>query len=117
MSTVKLSFSFNLEVGLSAGIAGLLNSVIVCPSELVKCKMQMQKKVIIYESSYKCAKSILKTDGIPGIFQGGVATCFREIPAYIAQFCVYEFLKRNVFGSDCILGKPEIKQGKINFYF
>jgi len=39
MSTVKLSVYFNLEVGLSAGIAGLLNSVIVCPSELVKCKM------------------------------------------------------------------------------
>lgn len=69
---------------MSGAVAGFLNTVVVGPSELVKCKMQMQKKVEVHSSSYDCAKFILKNDGIPGIFQGAVATAIREVPAYIA---------------------------------
>lgn len=58
----------------SGGVAGLLNSVIVCPTELVKCKMQMQKKKKIYKNSWDCAKVIWREEG----FRGEAFIVYRE---------------------------------------
>lgn len=68
---------------MSGAVAGLLNTAVVGPSELVKCKMQMQKKIVVHSSSYDCAKFIIKSEGFVGLFQGAVATAIREVPAYI----------------------------------
>lgn len=95
-------------IGLSGAIAGFIQCVVVNPTELVKCKMQMQKGLLNgknYANSWECAKDILKKDGIRGINQGMFATIVREVPAYVVQFTVYEFVKKEIFGKNAIFGK------------
>ena len=44
----------------------------------------------VYKNSVDCGIKLLKQNGIRGILQGNVATVWREIPAYGAQFYCYE---------------------------
>lgn len=73
----------------------------------------MQKKVVVYKNSFECGKDIFKTEGTKGIFQGFFATIAREIPAYVGQFVVYEFLKRNVFAPGKFLGPVATKKNHV----
>lgn len=50
--------------------------------------MQLDKD-FKYKTSSDCAKDIIRTQGIKGLFQGGYATAFREVFAYGAQFAAY----------------------------
>lgn len=99
-----------LYIGISGAIAGFIQCVVVNPTELVKCKMQMQKGITGegYTSSWDCAKDIMKKDGFRGINQGMYATIIREVPAYVVQFTVYEFAKRKIFGVGGWLGKENL---------
>mmetsp|Transcript_7314 Transcript_7314/g.13524 ORF Transcript_7314/g.13524 Transcript_7314/m.13524 type:complete len:259 (-) Transcript_7314:2041-2817(-) len=83
--------------GVMAGAyAGLINCVIVCPVELVKCRMQIQSHVADlgvaekYHTSFQCAKHIVKTQGFLTFYTGMISTIYREVPAYAAQFVAYE---------------------------
>lgn len=44
----------------------------------------------VYKNSVDCGIKLLKQNGVRGIFQGNVATVWREIPAYAAQFYMYQ---------------------------
>ena len=86
--------------GLLAGAyAGLLNTFVVAPVELVKCRLQVQSHNSHlglpprYRSSLHCVAEILRTGGIRELYAGTVATIYREIPAYAGQFAAYEFTK------------------------
>ncbi len=81
----ELSLSNGIENG---AFAGLVNSIVVSPVELVKCRMQIDKD-FKYPTSSHCAKHILRTEGIRGLFRGLYSTAFREIFAYAAQFATY----------------------------
>lgn len=65
-----------------------MNTVVVSPVELVKCRMQLDKESK-YAKSSDCAKQILSSEGVRGLFRGTYATAFREIWAYAAQFAAY----------------------------
>ena len=99
-------------VGVSGAVAGFLNSIIVGPTELIKCKMQVQKETLVYKSSLDCARNIVKENGWLGLGQGMYATIMREIPAYVGQFVMYEFLKRKFFAAGKMLGPAEGKTQK-----
>ena len=91
--------NFNPGLALLAGcISGVVNSPIVCASELVKCKMQMQKTGNKEDKNvYDCFVKQIKKNGVQrGSLQGNVSTIWREVPAYGAQFYVYEKVK-NIF--------------------
>ena len=81
---------------LAGSYAGLVNTVVVCPVELVKCKMQVQSSALgqaKYSSCWDCMVKILKEEGVKGLYRGNVATVYREIPGYAAQFASYEWAK------------------------
>ena len=61
--------------------------------------MQLNKDAK-YKSSAECAREIVRTDGIKGLFRGFYATSFREIFAYGAQFATYEFIKQKIVSKD-----------------
>jgi hypothetical protein len=42
-----------------------------------------------------------------GINQGMYSTIVREVPAYMAQFTLYEFIKREIFCPGARLGPPK----------
>ncbi|CAN1280881.1 Mitochondrial arginine transporter BAC1 [Linum perenne] len=83
----------------SAAYGGSIISFILCPSELVKCRMQVQgagslvPKIDRYSSSLDCAIQTMKHDGVTGLFRGGLTTFMREAVGNAAFFSVYEILQ------------------------
>ncbi|CAN6457375.1 unnamed protein product [Victoria cruziana] len=82
----------------SAACGGAMISFILCPAELVKCRMQVQGTDPIackdyhlrYNGPLDCAIKTVKSDGIKGLFRGGLATCLRESIGNSAFFTTYE---------------------------
>ena len=78
------------------GIAGLINCILVTPSELIKCRLQIlsspsqNSNKHIYDMIFK----ILKEENFKGLYKGNVATILREIPAYAFQFGGYSYAKK-----------------------
>lgn len=91
---------------LGGSLAGLLTSCIVTPTELIKIRMQVQTNDCKFHlinlasnnnkfipSALSCAKIIMQTEGLKGLFKGGLITILREVPGYAAQFAVFELCK------------------------
>ncbi|KPA77788.1 putative mitochondrial mitochondrial ornithine carrier protein-like protein [Leptomonas pyrrhocoris] len=78
--------------GCGAGVASMLS---LTPFELVKCKMQADNKKgrRLYRSSLDCARKIVRADGLCGLYKGGVATLYREVPGTAAWCGTYDTLK------------------------
>ncbi|XP_061371436.1 mitochondrial arginine transporter BAC1 [Gastrolobium bilobum] len=83
----------------SAAFSGAINSFVLCPTELVKCRMQIQGtdslvlKSTRYSSPLDCAISTVKTEGVKGIFRGGFTTLLRESIGNAVFFSVYEYVR------------------------
>lgn len=91
---------------LSGGIAGVAQSIVVSPVELVKTQMQLQgqgmkyKHVILhtpdehlkFSGSWDCIKKIYSSGGLKGVYRGFVATAAREAPGMGLYFSVYHEL-------------------------
>ncbi|KAK1649445.1 hypothetical protein QYE76_067250, partial [Lolium multiflorum] len=79
----------------SAACSGALISCILAPTELTKCRMQVQGKEAMYATRYSspldCAVKTLQNEGVRGIFRGGLATLFREAIGNAFFFCTYEY--------------------------
>mmetsp|Transcript_14585 Transcript_14585/g.21259 ORF Transcript_14585/g.21259 Transcript_14585/m.21259 type:complete len:275 (+) Transcript_14585:31-855(+) len=87
--------------GVVAGsYAGLVNTVVVSPVELIRCRMQVQSNAYTtqyqYRSCWDCFLSLLRKEGVAGVYRGSVATAFREVPGYAAQFASYEWSKSHL---------------------
>lgn len=84
---------------ISGSYAGLVNTIVVTPVELIKIKMQVQSHDQIigrsfqYKGSIDCARQIINTEGFQGLYKGGVTTIYREIPGYAMQFASFEISK------------------------
>lgn len=86
----------------SAGsLASIFSSMALCPTELVKCRLQAMHEM---EASGKVArgqkstvwtvvKTVLKTNGPLGFYQGLTSTIVREIPGYFCFFGAYEWCR------------------------
>ncbi|KAL7088997.1 hypothetical protein ACP275_13G161700 [Erythranthe tilingii] len=83
----------------SAAFAGAVISFVLCPSELVKCRMQVQGTDSIVQSSSRyngpidCALKTIKSEGLTGIFRGGGATLLRESIGNAVFFSTYEHVR------------------------
>lgn len=83
----------------SAAFGGAIISFILCPSELVKCRMQVQgtdslvPKFSSYSSPLDCALKTMKSDGVTGLFRGGSTTLLRETIGNAVFFSVYEYVR------------------------
>lgn len=90
----------NLSTHFLAGaIAGLAQSPISSPLELVKTRLQLQdnhsgkdgKKML---GAVDCLRDIYRRAGLKGIFKGFGITTLREAPGFGLYFCTYEALTR-----------------------
>ncbi|KAG2687639.1 hypothetical protein I3843_09G062100 [Carya illinoinensis] len=83
----------------SAAYSGALISFVLCPSELLKCRMQVQgtdsmvPKSSRYGSPLDCALKTIKTEGVTGIFRGVCTTLLRESAGNAVFFSVYEYVR------------------------
>ncbi|KAM7255178.1 hypothetical protein ACFE04_020419 [Oxalis oulophora] len=83
----------------SAAFGGAIISFILGPSELVKCRMQIQgtdslvSKSARYTGPLDCAIRTAKTEGVTGIFRGSSTTLMREAIGNAVFFSVYEYVR------------------------
>lgn len=84
-----------MDKATSGFFAAFFSSLVLCPTELIKCKLQAIKergdKPI---GATALTKEIVKTQGFTGLFKGLTSTIFREMPGYFAFFFGIEATKK-----------------------
>ncbi|KAK2846711.1 hypothetical protein Q5P01_009710 [Channa striata] len=94
----------DLQKASAGSLASIFSSMAICPTELVKCRLQAMHEM---EASGRIAsgqrstvwtvvKTVLKANGPLGFYQGLTSTMVREIPGYFCFFGAYE-LSRSTF--------------------
>lgn len=93
--TKHLSALSNASAGF---LAAFFSSFSLCPTELIKCKLQALRettkpeagKMVDKITPFNLTRQILKAEGIPGLFRGMTSTLAREMPGYFFFFGGYE---------------------------
>lgn len=85
------------HISVAAAASGVAQLWVVCPMELVKIKLQMQREAkrtrsTRYRGSMDCVRKIYKSAGIKGIFQGFPPLMVRDVPGFVVYFGSYEIL-------------------------
>ncbi|CAN0183801.1 unnamed protein product [Ectocarpus sp. 12 AP-2014] len=79
---------------LFGGVTGVFTTVVVCPSEVIKSKVQvgrsMRKGGLPVLNATRMTAHILRTQGVRGLFVGLGAQFARDVPFYAAFFGTYE---------------------------
>ncbi|XP_064784728.1 mitochondrial basic amino acids transporter-like isoform X1 [Oncorhynchus masou masou] len=98
----RLGHDTPLNQFLAGASAGALQSVICCPMELAKTRMQLQglgerkSKQKLYKNSLDCLVRIYRKEGFRGINRGMVTTLVRETPGFGIYFLTYDVLTRSL---------------------
>jgi len=93
---VSLSQALSLQQNLwttwiAGAVGGLATWVVSTPTELIKCRAQVACPPL---SSLEVARRVLRTEGIRGLYFGGVVTALRDSIGYGFYFWSYEMGKR-----------------------
>ncbi|XP_059441817.1 mitochondrial carnitine/acylcarnitine carrier-like protein [Corylus avellana] len=94
--------------------AGVAVSILACPTELIKCRLQAQSALadsgaagvaMKYGGPMDVARHVLRSEGgVRGLFKGLFPTMAREVPGNAAMFGVYEALKQYLAGGQDTFG-------------
>jgi solute carrier family 25 carnitine/acylcarnitine transporter 20/29 len=76
--------------------AGALQSLLICPVELIKIRIQLQKNIGNFGTPMSLAKNIWKNEGICGIYRGLGITLLRDAPALGFYFGTYEYMREKL---------------------
>lgn len=86
----------SLNILISGCFAGLINCIVLVPTDLVKCKLQIDSIVngpqsgsSRYRGVADCVHQIVRAEGVKGLYRGLAATCLREVPSFGIYFSVY----------------------------
>uniref|UniRef100_A0A5S6QG06 Mitochondrial ornithine transporter 1 n=1 Tax=Trichuris muris TaxID=70415 RepID=A0A5S6QG06_TRIMR len=110
-----------VESACAGSLASIFAAAVLCPTELVKCRLQTERELFGVNGSraqkgpFGITKGIIREEGFKGLFRGFTATAVREVPGYFFFFGTYEGSKymlashdgtRNDLGvvSTCICG-------------
>ena len=90
-----------LEPGLSSeciagGIAGAVQSIVNCPVELAKTRLQVQQSKLkaheMYHGSLDCLQKIFQRSGLKGCYKGMTITLIRETPSFVIYFGTFDIM-------------------------
>lgn len=99
-AAAKEAESFNWKAYFCGCFAGLTQTFVLCPTEHVKCRLQVQANSAstpnIYSGPMDAARQIVKSHGVSGLFRGWTVTAWREVPAFGLYFTSYDALKLNI---------------------
>ena len=84
-----------VNVFFAGSFGGLIKCLVLVPSDLIKCKMQVDQgragKASTYSSSVDCFSKVYRSEGIKGLYKGFGVTTLREVPAFGLYFFVYRY--------------------------
>ncbi|XP_051521076.1 solute carrier family 25 member 15a isoform X2 [Myxocyprinus asiaticus] len=94
----------DVQKACSGSVASIFSSMALCPTELVKCRLQAMHemeasgKITSGQKStvWSVVRNVIRTNGPLGFYQGLGTTIVREIPGYFCFFGGYE-LSRSMF--------------------
>ena len=97
MSNKKVEDLSPLQNGFSGFLAAFWSSLALCPTELVKCRLQAMREAHAEKGleppkigPVKLTQQILRSEGVKGLFHGLTPTFAREMPGYFFFFFAYE---------------------------
>ncbi|KMZ65787.1 Mitochondrial carrier protein [Zostera marina] len=80
-----------------AGVGtGTIQTLLLSPVELVKIRLQLQPQANFRQGPISMAKSIIRTEGLRGIYRGLTITTLRDAPAHGVYFWTYEFTREHL---------------------
>lgn len=80
---------------IAGSMAGLAQTVVCSPMELIKTRLQLQDKVpsgVKYKGPVDCLKSIWRYEGLRGMYRGLGITAARDLPGFSSYFVTYELM-------------------------
>ncbi|KAJ8280644.1 hypothetical protein GJAV_G00057270 [Gymnothorax javanicus] len=111
----------DVQKACAGSLASIFSSLVLCPTELVKCRLQamhemeMSGKVTKGQNTvWSVVKTVIRTDGPLGFYQGLTTTMVREVPGYFCFFGGYE-LSRTFFASYMGRDKEDIGMVPVAF--
>ncbi|XP_077220043.1 mitochondrial substrate carrier family protein [Tasmannia lanceolata] len=81
------------SVALGGVGTGALQSIILSPVELVKIRLQLQHHRTNPEGPVSLAKTIIRKEGIRGMYRGLLTTVLRDAPSHGVYFWTYEYTR------------------------
>ncbi|VDO90953.1 unnamed protein product [Heligmosomoides polygyrus] len=79
-----------LENASAGSLAAIFAATVLCPTELVKCRLQAAREVGTPCTPFSVCRDMWKERGIRGFFIGMTPTLAREVPGYFCFFGAYE---------------------------
>uniref|UniRef100_A0A8R1EFZ7 Mitochondrial carrier protein n=1 Tax=Caenorhabditis japonica TaxID=281687 RepID=A0A8R1EFZ7_CAEJA len=79
-----------LQNAFSGSLAAVFAATVLCPTELVKCKLQAAREMNMKCTPFSVCRDIMRKAGIGGFFVGMTPTLAREVPGYFFFFGAYE---------------------------
>lgn len=87
-----------LDKASSGMLAAFFSSFALCPTELIKCKLQSLNETNTKPiSASKLTVNIIKSQGVSGLYNGLTSTIAREMPGYFAFFGGIEATKHILY--------------------
>lgn len=80
---------------LAGSAAGLAQSIVCSPMELIKTRLQLQSQNPMnkqFSGALHCLRHIFKTEGFRGVYRGIGITALRDLPGFSSYFVSYEML-------------------------
>nr|CAH7747243.1 unnamed protein product [Callosobruchus chinensis] len=104
----------NLFYGTAGSLSSFFSSLTICPTELVKARVQVQRELAKYRfggrkefiGPKEVIKEIIEKDGFLGMFRGLLPTLAREMPGYFVYFYTYEYMRH-------LLKRPDERKWEI----
>uniref|UniRef100_A0A0M3HWZ3 Mitochondrial ornithine transporter 1 n=1 Tax=Ascaris lumbricoides TaxID=6252 RepID=A0A0M3HWZ3_ASCLU len=80
------------ENACSGSLAAVFAALVLCPTELVKCRLQSQREMHpnIHSTPMSICRAMYRKQGIRSFFVGMTPTLAREVPGYFCFFGAYE---------------------------
>lgn len=96
----------------AGGMSALPATVLMAPSERIKCLLQIDKTGK-YNGFMDCASKVFKEGGIGSLYKGTGATLMRDVPGSMVWFGTYEFVKLSIMQMQGIEDMSKLSPGAV----
>ncbi|KAM3724091.1 Mitochondrial ornithine transporter [Dirofilaria immitis] len=88
----KLEDMTPIDNALSGSLASIFAAMVICPTELVKCRLQAQREAFpgMRNSPFSMCRDMYRTNGLKSFYTGMLSTLCREMAGYFLFFGAYE---------------------------